>query len=290
MTYKLYKGDNLEILQTFAEQSINLIYLDPPFFTQKIHKLRKRNQKKEFSYADLWQSHETYAEFLFLRIQALYRVLAPTGSLFFHCDRNASHIVRAILDAIFGSDMFQSEIIWSYKRWSRSQKRLLPAHQTIYFYTKSTTYTFNMLYQDYSPATNVDQILQKRERDNAGKSVYAKDNHGNIIPHAAKKGVPLSDVWDIPYLNPKAHERTGYPTQKPILLLERIIQLASNKGDTVLDPFCGSGTALVAAILLNRKAIGIDSSDDAIALSRQRLINPVKTESRLRKLALRHEH
>ena len=98
-----------------------------------------------------------------------------------------------------------------------------------------------------------------------------------------KKGVPLSDVWEIPYLNPKAKERTGYPTQKPILLLERIIKLVTTKGDTVLDPFCGSGTTLVAAQILGRKFVGIDQSKDAVELAKQRLKNPIKTESELLK-------
>lgn len=98
-----------------------------------------------------------------------------------------------------------------------------------------------------------------------------------------KNGVPLNDVWEIPYLNPKAKERVGYPTQKPLLLLERIIRLTTDEGDVVLDPFCGSGTSCVAAKLLGRKYIGIDVSNEAIALSRQRLLNPVKTESSLLK-------
>ena len=98
-----------------------------------------------------------------------------------------------------------------------------------------------------------------------------------------KKGVPLSDVWEIPYLNPKAKERVGYPTQKHLLLIERIIKLVTDKGDTVLDPFCGSGTTLVAAQLMKRRYIGIDQSKSAIELSKQRLNNPIKTESNLLK-------
>lgn len=96
-----------------------------------------------------------------------------------------------------------------------------------------------------------------------------------------KKGVPLSDVWEIPFLNPKAKERVGYPTQKPILLLEKIIQIATDEGDVVLDPFCGSGTTLVASKLLNRKYIGIDLSEDAIKITKDRINNPIKTESEL---------
>ena len=284
MNSQLFQGDCLEIMRTFDTDSINLVYLDPPFFTQKTHRLLTRDRQREFSFDDVWSSHAEYAHFLHDRLQEIKRILHPTGALFFHCDRNASHIIRIVLDEVFGSDKFRSEIIWHYKRWSNSQKKLLPAHQTIYYYTKSDDYTFNIIYQDYAATTNIDQILQRRKRDEHGKSVYDLDENGNFVPSGAKKGVPLSDVWQIPYLNPKAKERTGYPTQKPILLLERIIEIASNENDLILDPFCGSGTTVVAAKLLNRRAVGIDISDDAIEISRKRLEDPIKSESNLLKL------
>jgi site-specific DNA-methyltransferase (adenine-specific) len=133
----------------------------------------------------------------------------------------------------------------------------------------------------YSPSTNADQILQRRVRDDRGKTVYERDANGDIVSSGAKKGVPLGDVWEIPYLNPKARERVGYPTQKPILLLERIISLSTNEGALVLDPFCGSGTTLVAAKLLNRRWFGIDISVDAVSLAEKRLTNPQRTSSML---------
>ena len=261
--------------------SINLAYLDPPFFTQKSHRLVTRDRKRSFSFDDIWSSDKKYAEFLIQRLTEIHRVLARNGSIFFHCDQNANYLVRTLLNEIFGAEKFRSEIIWHYRRWSNSQRRLLPAHQTIYYFTKSEEYTFNVEWQEYSPSTNIDQILQQRTRDISGKSVYKRDEFGNIEPNGDKKGVPLSDVWDIPYLNPKAKERIGYPTQKPLLLLERIISLSTNEGDTVIDPFCGSGTTLVAANLLGRNAIGIDVSKDAVKLSRQRIRRPVKSESAL---------
>lgn len=281
MKAQIYKGDCLEVLKSFDAESVDLICLDPPFFTQKTHSLRTRDRRREFSFDDLWSSHSEYAEFLYARLEQMWRVLSPTGSLFFHCDRNASHIVRALLDDVFGPDMLRAEIIWYYRRWSNARKGLLPAHQNIHYYTKSNEYTFNLIYQDYSASTNVDQILQRRKRDESGKCVYERDQTGRVIPNGNKKGVPLRDVWDIPYLNPKAKERTGYPTQKPLLLLERIIKIASKEGDVVLDPFCGSGTTLVAALSLNREAIGIDISDDALEITRKRLKHPVRTESKL---------
>ncbi len=281
MKAQLYQGDCLDILKNLNSESVDLVYLDPPFFTQKTHSLRTRDREREFSFDDLWYSLSEYANFIHARLEQIWRVLSPKGTIFFHCDRNASHIIRALLDDIFGSDMFRAEIIWAYRRWSNSHNGLMPAHQNIYYYTKSHEYTFNPILQEYSPSTNIDQILQRRKRDDTGKTVYETDENGQVVPNGGKKGVPLRDVWNIPYLNPKAKERTGYPTQKPLLLLERIIKFASKEGDIVLDPFCGSGTTLVAAVLLQRQAIGIDTSEDALEITRKRLDHPIRTESRL---------
>ena len=278
----VHRGDCLPILQSLGPESIDLAYIDPPFFTQKIHRLHTRDRAREFSFNDMWTSHTSYAGFLYHRLQQIYRVLSRTGSLFLHCDRNATHIARILLDEILGPQAFRSEIIWQYRRWSNSRRGLVPAHQTIYYYTKSDKeYTFNTIWMDYSPSTNVDQILQRRVRDDYNKVVYQRDESGNVLPNGGKKGVQLSDVWDIPYLNPKARERAGYPTQKPLLLLERIVQLTTNEGDWVLDPFCGSGTTLVAAKLLRRNAIGIDISSDAVELTQHRLQTLIKSESKL---------
>jgi site-specific DNA-methyltransferase (adenine-specific) len=277
----VHLGDCLGVMRDMAAASVDLAYIDPPFFTQKVHQLHTRDRTRVFSFEDLWSSQKEYANFLFDRLRELHRLLSAKGSLFFHCDRNATHVTRALLDDIFGQYNFRSEIIWHYRRWSNAHRGLLPAHQTIYYYTKSADFTFNPKWVEYSPATNVDQLLQRRKRDQFNKSVYERDEKGNVIPNGRKAGVPLSDVWDIPYLNPKARERTGYPTQKPILLLERIILLVTDEGDTVIDPFCGSGTTLVAAHLLNRSALGIDISGDAVEVTKARLAEPTKTDSLL---------
>lgn len=274
-------GDCKDVLASLPDAFVDLVYLDPPFLTQKKHKLANRERSRTFSFADLWKSHDEYAEFLYDRVIPCRNVLKSTGSLFFHCDRNAIHIARAVLDEVFGSDCFRSEIIWSYRRWSNSKNGLLASHQSILYYSKTDDYVFNSLFTDYSPSTNVDQILQQRARDGFGKSVYRRDVSGAVLSSGGKRGVPLGDVWDIPYLNPKANERVGYPTQKPILLLERIIQISSNPNDIVVDPFCGSGTTLVASKLLDRQFIGIDISSDACELAKSRLASPVKSESAL---------
>lgn len=279
----VHHGDCIDVMKKISDQSVDMIYLDPPFFSNKKHSLTSRNGNNRYSFDDLWQGHREYADFMFNRLMEAKRVLKDTGSIFIHCDKSANHILRLIGEEIFGTENFLSEIIWSFKRWSNSANNLTPNHQTILLFSKSTNYKFNKIFTDYSETTNVDQILQKRTRNEHNKSIYAKEADGSVISSDEKKGVPLSDVWEIPFLNPKAKERTGYPTQKPILLLERIIEISTDEGDVILDPFCGSGTTLVAADMNKRKYIGIDVSLDAVNLSKSRLDDPIKTESDLLK-------
>lgn len=269
---KLLLGDCLTEMGSIDNSSIDLIYLDPPFFTERKHTLKTRDRTKEFSFDDIWGSNLSYGEFLYERIKLMKELLKESGSIFVHCDKSGEHIIRAILDNVFGPENFQSEIIWSYKRWSNSKKGLMPSHQNIYFYSRSKKFKFNTIYTTYSETTNIDQILQNRTRDEHNKSIYDIDENGKFKHGKEKKGVPLGDVWEIPYLNPKAKERVGYPTQKPILLLDRIIELVTNEDDIILDPFCGSGTTCVAAQLLNRNYIGIDKSEEAIELTKHKAL------------------
>jgi site-specific DNA-methyltransferase (adenine-specific) len=277
----VHEGDCLAFMRGMEAGGVALAYLDPPFFTGRVHRLHTRDRETAYAFEDVWKSMDEYVGFLRERLEEARRVLADDGSLFFHCDRNAGHVARGLLDDVFGPSNFRSEIIWHYRRWSSGSSSLLPAHQTIHYYTKSASFVFHPTWGEYSPSTNVDQLLQRRGRDAYQKAVYRRDASGRPVPSGTKPGVPLSDVWDIPYLNPKARERTGYPTQKPIALLERIIGLASNPGDLVLDPFCGSGTALVAAALAGRRAIGVDRSPAAVELARRRLAAPVRSRSRV---------
>lgn len=277
----IYKGDCLEIMKGLQTQSIDMIYLDPPFFTNKKHRLSSRDRISHYSFDDLWESHKTYAEFMQLRLMEAKRVLKNTGSIFIHCDKSANHILRFVGEDVFGAENFLSEIIWSYKRWSNSSNYLTPNHQNILYFSKTEEYKFNKIYTEYSETTNIDQILQKRSRDAYGKAIYAREADGRIMSSDEKKGVPLADVWEIPFLNPKAKERTGYPTQKPILLLDKIIEISTSEGDIVLDPFCGSGTTLVSAKIKGRNYIGIDISQEAVDLTKSRLETLIKTESAL---------
>lgn len=279
---QVYNIDCLKAMEKLDNDSVDLIYLDPPFFTQRTHKLSNK-KGKEYFFEDNWESIFEYKEFLKIRFIEMKRILKETGNIFVHCDRTASHTIRTLLEEVFGESNFQSEIIWTYRRWSNSKRGLLDSHQNIYHFSKSKKYKFNIIYTDYSLTTNIDQILQDRVRDSNGKSTYKKDENGENVYTNTKKGVPLNDVWEIPFLNPKAKERVGYPTQKPIQLLENIIKISTNEGDLVLDPFLGSGTCAVASKLLNRKYLGFDTNANAIELAKERLENPIKTESHLLK-------
>ena len=280
-TNKIYHGNCVEKLKEIEANKVDLIYFDPPFFTQRKHSLTNKDNSKTYEFDDKYNSIEEYLELVENVLLESKRVLKNTGSVFLHCDKTASHNIRVVMDKIFGRENFQSEIIWSYKRWSNAKKGLLNSHQVIFFYSKTQDFKFNTLYTDYSATTNLDQILQDRERNENGKSVYKKDENGNVILGKEKKGVPLSDVWEIPYLNPKAKERTGYPTQKPVLLLNQILNIVTEEGDLVVDPFCGSGTTCVSAKSLKRQFIGIDISKDAVELANSRLEEMVISESNL---------
>ncbi len=279
MNQNVYVGDCLDVLDSVDRESIDLVYVDPPFFTQSVQRLQTRDGKREFQFLDIWKGNRHYADFLAQRLKKVHDTLKSTGSIFFHCDKAASHIARFILEDVFGEENLQSEIIWSFRRWSNSKRGLLNSHHTIFFFSKGDDFKFFPKYLDYSPSTNVDQLMQKRIRDSRDKVVYARGKDGEVIGSGAKKGVPLGDVWDIPFLNPKARERVGYPTQKPIILLKRIIELTTAPQDIILDPFCGSGTTLVAAQILGRRAIGIDVSSEAVQLTRDRLREPIESTS-----------
>lgn len=227
---RTYIGDCLAILGAMEVESVDLVYIDPPFFTQKRHISTTREGSTIFSFRDIWESNHAYVDFIYQRVVHARDVLKSSGSLFFHCDKAASHLVRMVLDRVFGPEHFRSEIVWSFRRWSNAKTGLLPAHQTIFFYSKTDSFRFNTFYQEYSPSTNIDQIMQKRVRDCRNKAVYARNENGDVVGNGTKKDVPLSDVWEIPFLNPKAKERVGFPTQKPILLMKQIVELVTDKG------------------------------------------------------------
>ena len=269
MINKLILGDNLEILKTMESETVDLIYLDPPFFSNRNYEVIWGDAGEVRSFQDRWAGGvDHYIAWLKERVIEMHRVLKPTGSIFLHCDWHADAYIRVeILDKIFGKNHFQNEIIWCYRKWSVAEKRFSKNHDNILFYTKSNSYTYNQLLQERAESTLT--------RFGNKKIVSGFNDEGTRIPSKTKQensdGVKMYDWWDIPIIPPSGHERIGYPTQKPMALLERIIKCASNEGDLVLDPFMGGGTTIAVADKLNRKWIGIDQSVQAVKVTELRL-------------------
>jgi len=247
-------GDCLTLLAEFPPESIDLVYLDPPFMSGR----------DWGAFDDRWGGGiSEYLTFMRERLVQLHHILKPAGSLYLHCDDSAAAYLGIVLDDIFGIPTgddeswsgFQNAIAWkrTSAHSSANQRGYGKVTDTILFYAKGPTHTWHApMTRAGSPAT---------DRSDDGWTV--------LFGHEM---VPLGDVWtDIGVLNNRAKERTGYPTQKPVALLERIIAASSNPGDVVLDPFCGSGTTLVAAERLGRRWIGMDTSPDAVAIAQGRL-------------------
>lgn len=259
-TNKLICGDNLEELAKFPKESVDLIYIDPPFFTHKQYEVVWGDEAEIRSYKDRWEGGvEHYIGWLKPRVQAMYEVLKPTGSFFIHCDWHANAHIRIMLDEIFGEENFRNEIVWCYERAHPAYKMFKRLHDTIFFYSKSDKWTFNMPRVPF--------------KDGSWERSNVKRPDGGIWKQK-EKGKACPDWWaDIASFATRmsAKERTGYPTQKPEALLERIIQASSNKDDVVADFFCGCGTTIAVAQQLGRRWIGIDISPTAIKIIQKRL-------------------
>ena len=273
-------GDCLDELRKIGDGACNLIYLDPPFNTnlKRIAPPSRRERAKgsnqrlpRAAYADSFGLPAEYIAYMRPRVEQMRRSLAADGSLFFHCDWRMSHHVRLLLDEVFGvagdspePGVFVNEIIWHYGLGAaRVSQHLMTKHDIIFWYANSRHYTFNLIRAVPSAA-----MLAKYSHTDAQGNRYM-NSYGRR--YVLKGGKPLDDVWDIANISPTASERVGYPTQKPLALLLRIVQLASHPGDLVLDPFCGSGTTLAAAQQCGRRWIGIDANPQAIEIARKRL-------------------
>lgn len=277
---KLICGDNLEELVKLPKESVDLIYIDPPFFTHKQYEVVWGDEAEVRSFGDRWEGGiEHYISWMTERVQLMYDVLKPTGSFYLHCDWHANAHVRIMLDKIFGAKNFRNEIIWHYSGWNKKLRGHFERRSdTIFFYAKSK----EQLFYSYSiPWKSVEEYVrirkQKLRTDKNGRKYVLSDAGGGkrvkrYIEDAMEYGIPVDNVWDIDKLNNSSKEMLGYPTRKPEALLERIIQASSNEGDIVLDAFCGCGTACVVAHRLKRKWIGIDISPTAIKVIEQRLL------------------
>ena len=302
----VFLGDNLDLLKKLNSNIFNLIYIDPPYYSQKDY--------KEFS--DVWNSLEEYLDFLKLRIEQIHRVLKNTGSFYLQCDQKAVHYLKILCDQVFGFNNFRSGIVW--KRSSskgNSSKIYVNTIDFLLFYTKSNNFTFNQHFTELKESSvkrynkiddkgkfmetvitsmgmgsknkwdfGIGEIVpRKQDRGYAyskeriqkeiKNGIIYKSKRGYLVKRrylSESKGVPLSCLWnDISYINKK--EKLGYPTQKPVKLLKRIINVSSNENDLIGDFFCGSGTTLFSAQKLNRNWIGIDFNLNALKICKNRL-------------------
>ena len=260
-------ADNLDFLRNIEDRSVNLIYIDPPFntgATQSMTSLktvrddegdrigfggnRYRTERGESkSYLD---SFDDYIGFLMSRMEEAKRVLAPNGSLFLHVDQRESHYCKVLLDQVFGRGSFMNEIIWSYDYGGRSKRKWPAKHDTIFWYAVDPkNYTFN--------ADNIDRIPYM------APSLVGKEK-------TARGKIP-TDVWWQTIVPTNGKERTGYPTQKPLAILDRIVKVHSNAGELVMDFFAGSGTTGVAAAKNDRRFVLVDANNEAVQIAAKRL-------------------
>lgn len=272
----LYCGDNLPLMRKTIDASIDLIYADPPFASDRDYG----------DFDDRWGGLPAYLDFMRPRVSEMYRLLKPTGSLYLHCDPTASHYLKIMLDVTFGANCFANEIVWCYSSPGNFKAWFPKRHDTLLFYTKSPTkkklHTFNLDAARVPYKKSLDAakartgIWQGKSSDGVDERFTELDTKGKIV----------EDWWEITPVGRIKTEVLGYPTQKPVALLERIIAVSSNPGDTILDPFCGCGTTLAAAVKAgDRKYIGMDSNPRAASLTRRRLGIADISEARARKRA-----
>ena len=271
----IWTGDNLPIMRGMNSQSIDLIYLDPPFNSSANYAAPIGSAAAGAAFKDTWtlddvdiawldlieakhpqlnrvihaamtKSDKSYLIYMAVRLLEMKRLLKLTGSIYLHCDPTMSHYLKLMMDAVFGRLNFQNEVVWSYRRWPSKQPRYQRMHDVLLFYTKSIEHTFNFEYE------GVSESYQKRFK---GKTqvLDPKTKTRKLVVDAPTKGLPRRDVWELSIIAGSSKERVGYPTQKPLSLLDRIIKASSNEGDVVFDPFCGCATSLVAADRLDRR-------------------------------------
>ena len=263
----VYFGDNLAVLKSIPDSSVQLIYIDPPFNTgreQQRSKVTTKRSDKGDRIGFKGQRYETvkstilsyddqflnYWEFLEPRLEEAFRILNLTGTLYLHLDYREAHYAKVLLDSLFGPDCFLNEIIWSYDYGGKSKRRWPSKHDTILVYVKDpASYYFDSESVDREP--------------------YMAP--GLVTPEKVERGKLPTDVWWHTIVSPTGKEKTGYPTQKPVGILRRIIQASSKPGDTVLDFFAGSGTTGFVAYELGRRFILIDQNPESIEVIKSRL-------------------
>lgn len=266
---RLFFGDNLHVMRMLPSESIDLIYIDPPFFSGRNYNVIFGDANEVRSFTDIWEGGMPgYLTWLNARLLEMKRLLKPTGSIYVHLDWHASHYVKVEMDKIFGVDNFRNEIVWCYSAPSHVSKNFPRKHDVLLFYAKTSASVFepNRVRIPYSP-----ESISRANRNviKKGGTIFSEVilNENGKIPE---------DWWeDIKPASRHPGERIGYPTQKPETLLERIIKASSNEGGIVADFFCGGGTTPVAAQKLGRRWIGCDISRIAVAITADRVTNIV---------------
>lgn len=274
---RLILGDKREVLPALLDEfseAVNLVYIDPPFMTG-----RSFTCGNQLAYSDTWQNNlDSYLQWLYETFILLHKLLAPDGSLYVHLDWRTVHYAKLLLDEVFGSNLnsngagFKNEIIWHYQSGGRAQHYYARKHDTLLLYTKSARYCFH--------SERVGERRGSHKRNHMRKEVAANGHiswtirsAGRIYSYDEDALMTPGDVWnDIHHLHQKDPERTGYATQKPAALLERVILASSEPNDLVLDCCCGSGVTLAVAEQLERRWIGCDQSPLAITTTRSRLL------------------
>ena len=294
----LWYGDNLNILRSLDAASVDLVYLDPPYNSKRDYNCTFGAVAQSKAFTDTWtwgtdddsnlafldKHHPAvhtllqglgmllpkrglypYLVNMAVRLVEMHRILKPTGSIYLHVDPTASHYLKLVMDQIFGGGNFRNEVLWCYSGPARATRYYAKKHDAILFYTKSDDYTFNVQRTPYDPST----ITRRRHAETTKGGIKFQ----GMSEEALVAGKALSNWWsDIPSGGQISRkELLGYPTQKPIALLERVIKASSNEGDVVLDPYMGSGTTIEAAAKHGRKFIGIDVTHHAVATTRSRL-------------------
>ena len=262
---RLIWGDNLHVMRQIRSNSIDLIYIDPPFFSGREYNVMWGDANEMRSFNDIWEEGMPgYLIWLNARLYEMKRLLKPTGSIYVHCDWHASHYIKVEMDKIFGYDNFINEIVWYYTGAAAKRDRFARKHDVLLWYSRSKEWIFNLdkVRTEYASAT------KERFSHYIGNVRQGGDFGAQQLN---PKGKHPDDVFTISIVAPSAHERIGYPTQKPEALLERIINASSNESDVVADFFIGGGTTAAVVQKLNRRFIGCDQSRVAIAVTAERL-------------------
>jgi DNA modification methylase len=281
-TNKLVVGDNLQVLKTLlgmknrgelknadGSNGVRLCYIDPPFATKR----EFRGGAGQRAYRDKIAGAE-FVEYLRKRLVFIYEVLAEDGALYVHLDWKKSHYIKVVLDEIFGESNFRNELVWHYKfRLMPSDRIFNRKHDTILFYAKSKQTWLRDVSEEWTREAIIKTRKQAIYTDDEGREwIWMPGGKGHsknkkkYLDEIVAEGKALSDVWDMPIISSSAKERTGYPTQKPEALIERIIRASSDEGDLVLDCFSGSGTTAAVAERLGRRWIANDAGKLAITL------------------------